>query len=209
MVFDVIAEEHLAIFYPLPYFELEIINNVLFRQVENIPNASKIYLDLSFHWICLKQFSDRDFCENYITAFDQQVIASSAQRLVGNLIGDQNKSVGYKYPDYAVITCNRGSSQDAVQITHQAELLFMGQLIDSQERWEFYEAENFERPCQDELRHLKGIVIPSSNFQIKNKGPRDDNIIKQYVKRQNERTQSNGGQSEIDGRSSIGSTDAY
>ena len=40
----------------------------------------------------------------------------------------------------------------------------MGQLVDSQERWEFYEAENFDRPSQDELKHLKGIILPSSNF---------------------------------------------
>jgi len=42
------------------------------------------------------------------------------------------------------------------------ELLFMGQLVDSDEKWEFYKAENFERPSKEELRCLKAIIIPSS-----------------------------------------------
>lgn len=41
MVFDVVAENHLAIFYPLPYFELEAINSVLSTAMEVVPNAQK------------------------------------------------------------------------------------------------------------------------------------------------------------------------
>jgi hypothetical protein len=65
-----------------------------------------------------------------------------------------------------------------------AELLFMGQMIDSDERWEFYKAEQFERPSKEELKTLKGIIIPSSNVTIKNKVPKDENLLKQYLKRE-------------------------
>jgi len=81
------------------------------------------------------------------------------------------------------------------------ELLWMGQLVDSDERWEFYQAENFERPSKEELKYMKGIIIPSSHHMIKNKVARDENIIKQFVKR-------GGGQhaggSELGGESSFG-----
>lgn len=86
-----------------------------------------------------------------------------------------------------------------------AELLFMGQLIDSNERWEFYNAEHFERPSKQELRDIKGIIIPSSNFKIKNKVPRDENVIKQFVKRGN--NAGDGAQSELGIESSRGSAD--
>jgi hypothetical protein len=52
VIFDVICEEHLAIFYPLPYFEMEAVNNVLSTANETLPNASK-YEDLTFHWITI------------------------------------------------------------------------------------------------------------------------------------------------------------
>ena len=63
-----------------------------------------------------------------------------------------------------------------------AEIMFMGQLIDSNETWEFYNAENFERPSKKELANLKGIIIPSSNHKIKNKVPKDESFIKEMVK---------------------------
>lgn len=63
-----------------------------------------------------------------------------------------------------------------------AEILFMGQLIASNESWEFYNAENFERPSKKELRDLKGIIIPSSHYKIKNKVPKDESFIKQMIK---------------------------
>ena len=65
-----------------------------------------------------------------------------------------------------------------------AELLFMGHMIDSDERWEFYKAEQFERPSKQELKYLKGIIIPSSNVSLKNKVPKDENLIKQFLKRE-------------------------
>lgn len=40
-MFDVVCQSHLAIFYPLPYFELEAINSVLSTAMEFIPNAGK------------------------------------------------------------------------------------------------------------------------------------------------------------------------
>ena len=105
VVFDVICEEHLAIFYPLPFFELETINSVIGSASDILPNASK-FLDLTFHWITLKQIADVDFASQFISAFDFQIIAKSAKTLTTNLIGDQAKSLSYRNPDYAVITCD-------------------------------------------------------------------------------------------------------
>lgn len=72
----------------------------------------------------------------------------------------------------------------------------MGQMIDTDERWEFYKAQNFERPSKRELKYLKGIIIPSCSppynpdpsrpkeqHVIKNKEPKDPNILKQAMKR--------------------------
>ena len=63
-----------------------------------------------------------------------------------------------------------------------AEIMFMGQLIGSHETWEFYNAENFERPSTKELKNLKAIIVPGSNYKIKNKIPKDESFIKQMVK---------------------------
>lgn len=87
VIFDVICESHLAIFYPLPYFELEAINSVLGSAQEVIPNFHKLS-QLTFHWIMLRQVADPYFSEQYITAFDQQIISRSAPKLNAILIGD-------------------------------------------------------------------------------------------------------------------------
>lgn len=55
-VFDVVCENHLAIFYPLPFFELEVINSVLSQSNEALQNVSK-YQNISFHWISVNQIS--------------------------------------------------------------------------------------------------------------------------------------------------------
>jgi len=86
VIFDVICEEHLAIFYPLPYFELEAINSVLPIAGEFIPNAV-YYQDVSFHWITIKQIADENFGKEFMTAFDYQIICNSAHKLTANLLG--------------------------------------------------------------------------------------------------------------------------
>lgn len=134
MLFDVVCDNHLAIFYPLPYFELEAINSVLSTATDVVPNAQK-YLDLTFHWIMLRQVADPDFSQNFITSFDYQIIANSASKLSAILIGDQNNQITYKYPDYAVFVCD-----DSPHMELSTELMFMGNMIDSDERWEFYKA---------------------------------------------------------------------
>ena len=80
-----------------------------------------------------------------------------------NLLGDIHKDLSYKYPDYAVITCDNRAHLD-----YTAELNFMGQLVDSEENWQFYRAEKLEKPSQGELKYLKGIVISGSIHSIKN-----------------------------------------
>ena len=87
VIYDVICEEHLAIFYPLPYFELEAINNVLSTASETLPNAGK-YEDLTFHWITMNQIADEAFGPKFLTAFDYQVIAQNARKMTVNLMGD-------------------------------------------------------------------------------------------------------------------------
>jgi GMP synthase-like glutamine amidotransferase len=46
------------------------------------------------------------------------------------------------------------------------EVLFMGHLVDSNERWTFYKAYDFEFPSAEELRRLKGIVLPGSKHGV-------------------------------------------
>ena len=86
----------------------------------------------------------------------------------------------------------------------------MGQFIDSDERWEFYSAEDFQRPSKHELKYMKGIIIGSSisftsqkpkGHVIKNKEPKDANILKQIAKKE-----TSGGMFDIDDKSSIGNT---
>jgi hypothetical protein len=94
------------------------------------------------------------------------------------LIGDQSNPVSYKYPDYAVLV-----TDDKDYMEMATELLFLGHFIDSDERWEFFKSANFGMPSKDDLKYLKGIIIPSSNCQIKNKVAKDEDIIKQFLKR--------------------------
>jgi hypothetical protein len=146
----------------------------------------------------LKQIQDQYFAETFLTAFDYQVICNSAVKLNAILIGDQEMPTGFKPPDFAVITCDNRSHLELTE-----ELLFMGHLIDPDERWEFYKAENFERPSKEELRHLKAIIIPSSHHSIKNKVPKDENIIKQFLKRGT----GNDTGSQLDNESSVGGSE--
>lgn len=57
--------------------------------------------------------------------------------------------------------------------------------MDKDEKWSFYKAENFEKPSQYELQYVKAIFIPGSHYRIKNKIPKDESIIKKYIKKGN------------------------
>ena len=116
--------------------------------------------------------------------------------MTANLIGDQSRPIDYIFPDYAVMVCDQ-----TPHLEYTAELNFMGQLLDSEERWEYYNAINFQRPSKKELLHLKGIIIPSSSHNILNMVPRDDNIVKQFLKKGMQG--SNMDQSDVDMKSSI------
>lgn len=75
IVFDVICDNHLAIFYPLPYFELDTINKSFSSMCKHqhkqmaLQNASK-YCQVVFHWVELKQLLIEDFRNKHISAFD-------------------------------------------------------------------------------------------------------------------------------------------
>ena len=120
IVFDVVCDNHLVIFYPLPYFELEAINRGIQTAQESIPNATK-FQDLTFHWITLEEILDREFSVNFLSAFDYRIFLQNAKKLVGNLIGDQDRSTDYQYPDYAVMVCD---NQKHLELSN--ELLLMG-----------------------------------------------------------------------------------
>ena len=87
----------------------------------------------------------------------------------------------FENPDYAIITCDNTS-----YLENTAELLCMGQMIDSQEKWQFYRGTNCERPSNKELKYLKGIVISNCDETIKNpkKKEQDDKIFKKYLNAQ-------------------------
>lgn len=50
---EVLAGGHLAIFYPLPFFRVEPINQVFTTEVDNTR-----YQDLSLQWIPIEQIND-------------------------------------------------------------------------------------------------------------------------------------------------------
>ena len=152
----------------MPYYELEAINSVMASAQEHINNAEK-YQDVTFHWITLKQIADEDFSSQFLTAFDYQIIANNAGKLTSNLLGNQESPIEYKNADYAVMICD-----SRPQLENSAELLYMGQLIDNDEKWQFYKAENCERPSNTELKYLKGIIISGSELSIKNTKKKED-----------------------------------
>ena len=170
MVFDVVCDNHLAIFYPLPYFELDAINEVFDRDLLHLYHE---YAYIKFHWVIVNDLSSKDFRDRHISAFDYQVISRNSRNMTERLLGDQDKSTEYKGPDYAIMLCDNRQ-----HLSKTAELLFMGPLLSSNETWEFYNAEKFERPSTRELKDIKGIIIPSSYHSIKNKVPKDESFIK-------------------------------
>jgi GMP synthase-like glutamine amidotransferase len=84
------------------------------------------------------------------------VISHSSEKLIDNLYGDKDKQE-YAYADYAIILCDE---REHVKLSY--EVLFMGHLVDSNERWAFYKAYDFEFPSTEELKHLKAIILPGS-----------------------------------------------
>ena len=125
---------------------------------------------------------DEKFREQHISSFDFQVLSKNSKKITATLLGDQDLSIQYKGPDYAIIICD-----NRPHLKKTAELLFMGQLVGSNERWEFYNAEKFERPSKRELKDLKGIIIPSSDYKIKNKVPKEDSFVKEMLKTRKEK----------------------
>lgn len=70
-------------------------------------------------------------------------------------------SLEFQFADYAILLCDE---REHVQLSY--EVLFMGQLIDSNEKWRAYKAYDFEFPSSEELKHLKGVIIPGSKHGI-------------------------------------------
>lgn len=62
---EVIAENHLTVFYPMPFFRVEPVNMIFQDNFEGTK-----YQDLSFHWIPLSQILNADFMSTYISGFN-------------------------------------------------------------------------------------------------------------------------------------------
>jgi len=74
---EVLAQNHLAIFYPLAFFRTEPINSVFQDEFDGTR-----YQDISFHWIPLSQIIKPAFYERYLSSFNFQVISYMAERVV-------------------------------------------------------------------------------------------------------------------------------
>ena len=62
---EVIADNHLTIFYPMPFFRVEPINMTFQDNFEGTK-----YQDLSLHWIPLSQILNQDFMSTYISGYN-------------------------------------------------------------------------------------------------------------------------------------------
>ena len=87
VVLDVMCENHLVIFYPLPYFPLETINYTLKLSSESMQTSTK-YSELQFHWVSLFQIADLEFQKAHISSFELQIVAKNSEKLCENLLGD-------------------------------------------------------------------------------------------------------------------------
>ena len=70
LVVDIIGDTHAAVYYPLPYFSLDLLNKAYAE--------SEKYRDLSLHWVPLNLISKPEFHNHFLTAFDFQVLALAA-----------------------------------------------------------------------------------------------------------------------------------
>ena len=75
VVFDIVCESHLAVFYPLPFFELDVINMVFGD------SFSKQFCNISLHWVELTQLTNEEFMKKHISAFDNQIISRNSKKL--------------------------------------------------------------------------------------------------------------------------------
>lgn len=80
---------------------------------------------------------------------------TSVMQLLGNNMVKLEKG---NQPKYAFINCD-----ERVHISYNYETLFKGQFIENNESWQFYKAFENELPSEEDLKHLKGIIIPGSH----------------------------------------------
>ena len=62
---EVIGENHLTIFYPLPFFRINCINQLFATSFEGTK-----YQDVSFHWIPIKTVVRNEFYNHYLSGFN-------------------------------------------------------------------------------------------------------------------------------------------
>jgi hypothetical protein len=78
---------------------------------------------------------------------------------VDNLLNeDSDKKEEFRYPEYAAMLCDERD-----HVKYSIEGLFAGTLFEgSKERWGYYKAYDLEFPSDEELKHMKGLIIPGS-----------------------------------------------
>jgi hypothetical protein len=139
---EVIAENHLTIFYPLAYFRVTVLNMTF---CENFDGTK--YQDMSFHWIPFKQIVNPEFFNSFISGFNMQLICYMADRIVHSIINtseDINKL--HFSPKIALINCDGREHWSLL-----TESIFMGQYMGGMgdsisELWANYNAFDFMLP---------------------------------------------------------------
>ena len=133
VVMETIGDSHIAIFYPLPFFNLDVINKAY--------TESEKFKDLSLHWVPLGQIVRPEFHSKYLTAFDFQIICYAAPRVIEKLQKEQSDE--FKYPEYAVIL---GDDRDYWKTIN--EVIYYGHFMSGKEKWCFYKAFDLEFPSK-------------------------------------------------------------
>ena len=80
VLMEVIAENHLTILYPMPFFRVEPVNQVFADKFDGTK-----YQDYSMHWVALSTIIRPEFYNNFISGFNYQIISYMADRVVSKL----------------------------------------------------------------------------------------------------------------------------
>ena len=77
---EVIAENHLTIFYPMPFFRVEPVNQVFADKFDGTR-----YQDYSMHWVALSQIVRPEFFNNFISGFNFQLICYMSEKVISRM----------------------------------------------------------------------------------------------------------------------------
>lgn len=162
----IVSGTHLAIFFPMPFFRVESINQVLMEYQNNTK-----FQDLSFYWIPFAQMVELSFNQHYISVFNYQIITYCAEKLLFAMQPTSQKMLDKLdfYPKIAFLNTDGQPHLDML-----TETLLMGQYMGGKlgvgsdiERWGFYNAYDFKFPSETELKSIQVIIIPGSHLSVR------------------------------------------